>query len=219
MVVVDLGGTTIHDRGEVPAAFSDALREAEIVFDPAELTAWRGASKYEILRRLLTSQPDAAEPAPARLDRIYGCFRTGLAERLTRARPLSLPGVRQAFERLHGAGIRVAMASGFDRQIVDLVLGAVDWAELLDARVCSEDVSQGRPAPFMIFQAMERTAVRDVHRVAVVGDTVLDLEAGWNAGVAYRIAVLTGAHDVATLTAAPQTHVMNSVAEVPGLWL
>ncbi|MGH7497546.1 MAG: HAD hydrolase-like protein, partial [Gemmatimonadales bacterium] len=85
--------------------------------------------------------------------------------------------------------------------------------------VCSEDVSQGRPAPFMIFQAMERSGVPDVHQVAVVGDTVLDLEAGWNAGVAYRVAVLTGAHNRATLSAGPQTHVVDSVADVPGLWL
>ncbi|MGH7499233.1 MAG: HAD family hydrolase, partial [Gemmatimonadales bacterium] len=136
MVVFDLGGTTVHDRGEVPAAFSDALREAGVAFDPAELAAWRGASKYEILRRLLTRQRDGTEVATTRVDHIYGHFRTGLAERLMRARPLSLPGVRQVFECLRAGGIRVAVASGFDRQIIELVLGAVDWADLLDARVC-----------------------------------------------------------------------------------
>ena len=46
-VVFDLGGTTIYDRGEVPTAFTDALREAGIALDPKELTAPRGASKYE----------------------------------------------------------------------------------------------------------------------------------------------------------------------------
>jgi phosphonatase-like hydrolase len=219
LVVFDLGGTTVYDRGEVPAAFSEALGEAGIPFDPAELKAWRGASKYEVLRQLLTRQASAVEGTVAQLDHIYGRFRCGLTERLKRAQPLSLPGARRAFERLHAADIRVAIASGFDRQIIDLVLGAVDWAESLDTLVCSEDVPQGRPAPFMIFKAMERSGVLDVHRVAVVGDTLLDLQAGWNAGVAHRVAVLTGAHDRVTLSAGPQTHVVDSVADVPGLWL
>jgi phosphoglycolate phosphatase-like HAD superfamily hydrolase len=59
----------------------------------------------------------------------------------------------------------------------------------------------------------------DVRDVAVVGDTVRDLEAGWNAGVAFRVAVLTGAHDRATLRAAPHTHIVESVADVPSIWL
>lgn len=216
LVIFDLAGTTIYDRGEVPAAFTDALREAGVVLDPKELRALRGASKYEALRYLLAEQ---AEPMVGQLDRIYGCFQADLTRRFTQAEPLSLPGVRQTFEQLRAAGIRVAVASGFDRSIFELILRSVDWAGLVDAQVCGEEVAQGRPAPFMIFRAMERSGVPDVHRVAVVGDTVRDLEAGWNAGVAYRIAVLTGAHDRATLSAGPQTHVVDSVKDVPGLWL
>lgn len=210
----DLGGTTVHDRGEVPAAFTAAVQEAGIAFDPGELSALRGASKYEALRRLLGGADQQGQ-----LDHVYGRFQAGLMARYAQAQPLSLPGVRQAFERLHGAGIRVAVASGFDRRVVGMLLEAVDWAGLIDALVCSDDVTEGRPAPFMIFRAMERTGVLDVREVAVVGDTVRDLESGWNAGVSYRIGVLTGAHDRATLSAAPHTHIVDSVADVPGLWL
>jgi beta-phosphoglucomutase-like phosphatase (HAD superfamily) len=53
LVVFDLGGTTVYDRGEVPTAFTDTLREVGIVLDPKELTTLRGASKYEALRHLL----------------------------------------------------------------------------------------------------------------------------------------------------------------------
>ena len=164
------------------------MREAGIVRDPKQLIALRGASKYEALRHLLAQQ---AEPMTARLDHIYSHFQADLTRRLAQAQPLSLPGVRQAFEQLRAAGIRAAVASGFDRSVFELILGSVDWADLLDARVCSEDVAQGRPAPFMIFRAMERTGVLDVHQVAVVGE-LCGSEAGWNAGVAYRVAVLTG---------------------------
>jgi phosphonatase-like hydrolase len=124
------------------------------------------------------------------------------------------------FERLHGAGIRVALNSGFDRAIVDVILAVTGWPDgLVDAVVCGDEVPAGRPSPFMIFRAMERTGVADASRVAVVGDTRLDLEAGANAGVACRIGVLTGAHDRATLERAPHTHLLESVGVVPDLWL
>jgi phosphonatase-like hydrolase len=212
--VFDLGGTTIHDRGEVPAAFAATVREAGLALDPEALTALRGASKYEVLRQLL-----AGPEQQAQLDHVYRRFQADLMSRLARAQPLSIPGVREAFEELRAADIRLAVTSGFDRRVVDVVLGAVDWADLLDAQVCSEDVARGRPAPFMIFRAMERSGVLDVRQIAVVGDTVRDMAAGWNAGVSYRVAVLTGAHTRATLSAAPHTHIVDSVADVPRLVL
>ena len=74
LVVCDLAGTTVHDRGEVPAAFGDALREADVSFDPAEVTAWRGASKREVLARLLARADGGVEVDGARVHQIYGRF-------------------------------------------------------------------------------------------------------------------------------------------------
>ena len=219
LLVFDLGGTLVKDGGEVPAAFSEALHEGGVPFEPAQLTSWRGASKREVLRGLLSHDGPELSAADPRLDVIYRRFRAGLLERLGRAGELGLPGVRQALERLRAADVRLGLASGFDREILEIVLGTVDWADLLDVSVSSEDVTQGRPAPFMIFRAMEQTGVSDVHRVGIVGDTLLDLQAGWNAGAACRIGVLTGAHDRATLSSGPATHLVPAASDVPDLWL
>lgn len=215
LVVCDLAGTTIYDRGEVPAAFEQALREAGLVVDAAEVSAWRGASKREVVGRLVARQDGGGTPS---VDRVYRRFRELLLERLSAAGPLSLPGVHETLVRLKAERTRVAATTGFDRDIVETILATVPWAELLDVWVCGDDVPQGRPAPFMIFRAMERCGVVDVRRVAVVGDTRLDLEAGWNAGVGWRIGVLTGAHDRATLAAAPHTHLCDAVTALPSLW-
>jgi len=80
-----------------------------------------------------------------------------------------------------------------------------------------DDVSQGRPAPYLIFRAMEATGVLDVHRVANVGDTVLDLQAGWNAGVRWNIGVLSGAHTEERLRPMPHTRLLRSVAALLSL--
>jgi phosphoglycolate phosphatase-like HAD superfamily hydrolase len=75
----------------------------------------------------------------------------------------------------------------------------------------------GRPAPFMVFHAMEATGVTDVRRVLVAGDTVRDVESGQNAGAAVVIAVRTGEVPAETLAAAGPTHVLGGVTDIPGL--
>jgi phosphonatase-like hydrolase len=214
LLVCDLAGTTIRDRGEVPAAFEAALREAGVAFEPAELDGWRGASKREVLGRLL-ARDGRADP---RLVPVYTRFRSLLLDRLAASAPLSLPGVDTTLEGLKRAGVRLAVTTGFDREVAQAVFAAVSWAPLLDAWICGDDVSRGRPAPYMIFRTMERCGVEDVRRVAVVGGTRLDLEAAWNAGAAWRVGVLTGAHDRATLEAAPHTHIVDAVTALPDLW-
>ena len=79
------------------------------------------------------------------------------------------------------------------------------------------DVTTGRPAPYMIFHAMEALAVTDVARVLVAGDTPRDLQAGINSGAAYVVGVLSGASDADELGAHRHTHLLSSVAELPAL--
>ena len=62
---------------------------------------------------------------------------------------------------------------------------------MADTVVCGSDVPAGRPAPYMIFRAMERLGVTDVARVLVAGDTPRDLEAGTNSGAAMVVGVLS----------------------------
>lgn len=222
LVIFDVGGTTVRDDGTVPAAFEAALAVSSIEVTRAEMRLWRGASKREVLTRIIESRC-AALPVPVRsklVSELYARFRGALESRWRDAGNLAIDGARGAFERLKAAGIRVALNSGFDRAIMEVLLANTGWPKaLIDAVVTTDDVPLGRPAPFMIFRSMEQTKVQDVRKVAVVGDTRLDLEAAANAGARFRIGVLTGAHDRATLEAGPYTHILKSVAGVPDVWL
>ena len=53
---------------------------------------------------------------------------------------------------------------------------------VVDGKVSSYDVREGRPAPYMIFKMMHDLDSSDVRRVAKVGDTVRDIQEGRNAG-------------------------------------
>jgi phosphonatase-like hydrolase len=111
----------------------------------------------------------------------------------------------------------MATTTGFYREISDLILEKTGWQNVFAANISSTDVRQGRPAPFMIFRAMEATGVQDVRQVINVGDTPLDLQSGHNAGVRGVVGVLTGQYDRESLQRAPHTHIIGSIAELPAL--
>ncbi len=214
LVIFDMAGTTVEDQGQVPDAFAAALAEHGIEVTPEQVKAVRGASKRQAILNLIPAGPKRARLA----DKAYASFLKHLAQSYASKGVRAIPGAEQAFRTLRERDVRVALNTGFERETAGLLLRALGWADgVVDAVVCGDEVKQGRPAPFLIFRAMEAAGATSVHKVANVGDTALDLQAGHNAGVRWNIGVLTGAHDRLTLAAAPHTHLLASVADVPSV--
>ena len=126
-----------------------------------------------------------------------------------------LPGAMETLDWLKGEGIKVALTTGLDRVVLERLLHRLGWSAGIDAALGSDDVARGRPAPDLILRSMELCEVRDPLRVAVVGDTQADLLAAENAGVAWPIGVLSGAHDRDALASCPHAAILESVAELP----
>ena len=211
LAVFDLGGTLIHDTADVAAIFRSALARHALEVDDRQLVAWRGAAKREVIAHI--SAGSGAEPG-----RIYATFQDLLIAAFTENGVRAIDGAEQALERLAQRGLRVALTTGFDRKITAGLLAQLPWQARIDAVVCADEVAVGRPAPYMIFRAMEQTRVQDVREVLNVGDTDNDLLAGHHAGVGANVGVLSGAHDRARLEKAPHSALLASVAELPA-WL
>src|SRR5436189_161649 len=75
-------------------------------------------------------------------------------------------------------------------------LARLGWMRdgLVDVTVSSDEVAQGRPAPDLIYRAMQRTGITEASRVAKVGDTPSDLQEGQAAGCGWIIGVTAGSH-------------------------
>jgi phosphoglycolate phosphatase-like HAD superfamily hydrolase len=86
--------------------------------------------------------------------------------------------------------------------------------DTVDAVVCGDDVTNGRPAPDMILLAMRLTGVENPALVANVGDTISDLESAARAGVRWNVGVLSGAHAREALERAPHTNIIQSVGNL-----
>lgn len=217
LVVTDFAGTTMREEGAVLVAYRRALTEFDIPFTEDDLAARRGASKKAVFRELAARAYPVADVA-AVADRALATFEATLHTEYTTGPVLEIAGAAAAMERLKAAGVKVALTSGFDRGLVDLLVGRLGWETLFDLTLASSDVPQGRPAPYLIYRAMMDLGVADARRVAVVGDTPLDLEAGRNARAGWVIGVLSGAHGLETLGASPHTHLLLSIASLPSLF-
>ncbi len=215
LVVFDIAGTIIEDHGEVVRAFSKALSENGIPFVESELLQWKGASKREVIRHFAERLDLKGDPED-KVESSYRTFRSEL-ERCYSDSLTPIAGAADTFRWCKDRGILMATTTGFYREISDLILKQTGWGDLFAANISSSDVRQGRPAPYMIFHAMEVAGISNVAEVINVGDTPLDLQSGTNAGVSGVVGVLTGAHDRQTLEREPHTHIIKSVAKLPAL--
>jgi len=214
LMIFDMAGTTVEDNGQVPTAFNAALAECDIRITDGQLAQIRGASKREAIAELVKRY---GKPAwQGRAETVYASFVQHMAREFN-AGVRAIPGAEDAFRFLRAQGVKIALTTGFDRDIASLLLDALGWKSIADHFACGDDVPRGRPAPYLIFRAMEATGVDSVHEVGTLGDTVLDLQAGHNAGVRLSMGTLSGAHDRKKMEREPHTHLVESVADLPAL--
>ena len=217
LVVFDMIGTTIQASEKIPQAFITAFAAEGVHLTSTDLSSVRGKSKREAIQELLLARA-GDESAEHRSDVVYAAFKTELLECYRQGPVTAIDGAEETFDWCRSHSIRTSLTTGFDHELAAVLINKLGWLELVDILVCNDDVSAGRPAPDLILTAMSRLKLADVARVASVGDTVSDLEAGANAGTRWNIGVLSGAHSREQLSAAPHTALIDSVANLPELF-
>jgi phosphonatase-like hydrolase len=214
LVILDVGGTIIEDRGDIPELLRRALTSHGVDSTPEEISKWRGASKRDIIRHFVDLQSRSTDREKL-TGVIYDQFSAELIDVYRSVPPIA--GAEDAIRQMRQSGYLVATTTGFDRVITDSIFNRLGWKKYFAATVCSDEVTQGRPAPYMLFHAMEAAKVNSVAEVIAVGDTPLDLQAGTNAGLRGVVGVLTGASTAANLRREPHTQILQSVADLPAL--
>lgn len=190
-VVADLAGTTVDFGSCAPAwAFVELFHRRGIAISPEEARGPMGTHKMDHIRALaslprVTSEwrkvhgGDWDEPD---VESLYREFIPLQLQVLPHFNDL-VPGTIEAIGYLAGRGIPVAVTTGYNRKMLEIVLAGCRAGGFEPAAaVCSDDVPRGRPAPWMIFRAMERLGAYPPEAVVSIGDTLADAEAGRNAG-------------------------------------
>jgi phosphonatase-like hydrolase len=222
LVLFDLAGTTVDDRiAGVPlvtAAIVESFAEAGYRLGPEDVLPYRGRQKLEMVRCLLAGKRKADDRVlEEEAERIHDLFLTRVSAGIDRLNEIE--GASGTFRFLKSRGIRVGVTSGFPAEIVERIVTRMSWMEqgLVDYKAGADGRGAGRPDPGMIHHAMQGLGIGDPKRVLKVGDTVVDVEEGKNAGT-WTAAVLTGLQPEEVLRAAGADFVLSSVAALPELF-
>jgi len=221
LVVFDMAGTTVAEGGAVYRALRNSLAARGVVVSDEALHQVKGMDKREALRLLVeqTARPETFRPhLPAMendfVNHLLEFYQTdpGVGE---------VPGASEVFQWLRQRGIRVALNTGFSRLIAQTLVDRLGWATagLIDASVTSDEVEQGRPAPFMIDHLRNQLGIRERRWVAKVGDAPADLLEGAAAGCGLNLGVTCGSSTRTQLEGLPHDALLETIADLPALFL
>lgn len=93
-----------------------------------------------------------------------------------------VPGAVEAVRRLASEGLRLAVASSSNRELIDGVLRRLELTELFEVTVSSEEVARGKPAPDVYLETARRLGVAPKACVAIE-DSASGIRAAHAAGM------------------------------------
>jgi HAD superfamily hydrolase (TIGR01509 family) len=175
-VVFDMDGVLVDTEHLWDEVREELTEEWGGRYTPEAQEAMMGMSSLEWSRYLhetvgLREPPGVINEEVVR--RMLACYATDL--------PV-VPGAVEAVRRLAAAGLRLALASSSNRELIDAVLDRLELTDLFEAAVSSEEVARGKPAPDVYLEAARRLGV-DPARCTAIEDSASGIRAARAAGM------------------------------------
>ncbi|WCT14834.1 HAD-IA family hydrolase [Mucilaginibacter jinjuensis] len=215
MVVFDMAGTTVNEDNIVYKTLQQAINNAgfNVTLDQV-LAQGAGKEKLQAIKSVLAEYADNHDKQLA--DSIYQDFAVQLKKAYEVNPIFPQPNAIELFTELKRRNILTVLNTGYNRQTAQFIIDKLGWKEGVDfdGLVTASDVPQNRPNPDMIFFAMKRFGITEPASVIKVGDSIIDIEEGKNAGCALNIGITTGAHTVEQLESAHPDRVINNLIEL-----
>ena len=202
MIVFDWAGTTTDYGGVAPSVvFDRVFQEEGICLTKEEINAPMGMEKKAHIRALLSSLSGGRQWkerygtswTEEDAERLYEKFE-GILYQMVAEYSVPIPGVVDTVQQLRKQGLKIGSTTGYTSQMMKQVLPKARGLGYEADCVVTPDVTcASRPTPFMLYECMRRLNVYPPSAVVKVGDTVVDIQEGKNAG-AWSIGILTGSN-------------------------
>lgn len=202
LVIFDWAGTTTDFGSQAPVhVFDKTFQEYGLKFTKAEINAPMGMEKKAHIRTML-SEDNGKKMWQEKYGRmwteddvedIYQSFEKNLSTVVAQYSKL-IPGVKETVDELRNEGLKVGSTTGYTSEMMQYVLPvAKEQGYDPDCTVTPDVTGHSRPTPFMVFECMRQLNVYPPVKVVKVGDTVMDILEGKNAG-AWAVGILKGSN-------------------------
>jgi phosphonatase-like hydrolase len=231
LVVFDMAGTTVQDKKEVETCFARACAETGLQVSEDRILALQGYSKIEVFRLLWEEK--AGQDHPEYEENViysYDYFRMILEDHYKTNDIFPTEGCLEIFDYLRKNDIKIALTTGFYRKVSDIILEKLGWLNglaynyvntsgksIIDVSIASDEVTKGRPEPYMIQKAMKLMGIADPFEVINIGDTPSDLKSGVRAGCRLSLGVTNGTHTHDQLKFIQNDGLLSSVKELKSI--
>jgi len=190
-VILDWAGTTVDYGSRAPTqVFLEIFRRRGIDITVAEARGPMGMAKRAHISAVISlprvsqlwQQVHGHPPVDGDVQAMYDEFLPLQLETLARGSEM-IPGVVDAIAACRQMGLKIGSTTGYTRALMEVVAPpAARCGYSPDCIICSDDVTAGRPAPWMNFHAAEQLNVFPMDSVIVVDDTPVGIAAGRSAG-------------------------------------
>lgn len=215
LVVFDIAGTTIDENNVVYKTLQTAINQRGYHFTLDQVLAeGAGKEKSEAIRSILK-----LKVGPVNEKLVAGIYEDFLLSLKKAYETLSVqpePGAEELFNILKRRNKRIVLNTGYNLEIAESLVKKVGWTETVefDRMITSGDVKNNRPDPEMIDLAMDIFRIQDPREVIKIGDSIIDIEEGQNAGCLLSIGITTGAHTYHQLRSANPDYILNNLLEL-----
>jgi phosphonoacetaldehyde hydrolase len=203
-VVLDWAGTTVDFGSRAPvAAMRAAFKAAGVPVSEAEARRPMGMAKRDHLQAML-SDLDVADRwrathgravETADVDKIYNDFLVLQADTVADYSAL-IPGCLAAVAECRALDLKIGSSTGYTRELLSRVAArASDEGYSPDVMLSADDISPGRPAPWLLFENARRMNTFPMSAVLKVDDTPAGVAAGRNAG-AWSVGVVQSGNEI-----------------------
>jgi phosphonoacetaldehyde hydrolase len=191
-VIFDWAGTTVDYGSRAPVdAFIELFHRHGVSITAAQARGPMGSHKKDHVRLILAMESVAQQwqqvmgraASTEDVDALFGEFIPLQTEVVGRHADV-IPGVAQAVETLRQQGMVFGATTGYTRGMMGSLLEQAAAAGFApEANVCADEVTSGRPAPWMAITAAMRLGIYPMQACVKVGDTMVDIAEGLNAGM------------------------------------
>lgn len=207
MYIFDMAGTTVDEKGLVYKTLKNIIKDAGFDVNDNEFHKFHGVKKYDIINSFTKDDIHSME--------LFNKFEKQLKEEYFNSNKVDvMPYTFETFDKIRNKGDIVCLNTSYPRDITSRLINKLNLNYSIHDYICSDDVPNGRPHPDMINYLANKYNIENCINVIKIGDTVVDIEEGKNAGTGEQIAVLTGADSRETLEKASPTRIIESLKDL-----